>query len=76
MKKHQERLFNLFFGSLLMILGIVSLIYALVSRFIVGRSYTNLYEVIVDFVIPLALIYFGYYVSRGKDIPMPQLQTG
>ncbi len=76
MKKRQERVVNLLFGSILVILGIASLAYALVFRFVVGRSYYNLYEVIVDFVIPLALIYFGYYIFRGKDIPIPKLTTG
>jgi len=75
MKKHQERLFNLVFGILLMVLGTLALIYGFVSRFMLGRTYANLYDLIVDFAIPLALIYFGYYVFRGKDIPLPQVPT-
>jgi len=75
MKKRQERLFNLVFGILLMVLGILGLIYGFASRFMFGKSYANVYDLIVDFAIPLALIYFGYYVFRGKEIPLPQVPT-
>jgi len=75
MKKHQERFFNLVFGILLMVLGTLALIHGFASRFMLGKTYANVYDLIVDFAIPLVLIYFGYYVFRGKDIPLPQVPT-
>jgi len=75
MKKHQERLFNLVFGILLMVLGALALVYGFASRFILGKTYANVYDLIVDFAIPLALIYFGYYIFRGKDIILPPVST-
>jgi divalent metal cation (Fe/Co/Zn/Cd) transporter len=73
MKKRQERIINFAVGIILMGAGLVAIIYGFFSLFVLHRISNSMTELLETFIVPLGLIYFGYYIFRGKEIPLPQI---
>ena len=62
-------------GLVLMLVGTAVEIYDLVLA-VAMRPTFNLFEVVVDFIIPLALIYFGYHILTLKEFRFPSILKG
>jgi len=74
MKKSQERVLHAVFGYILMIMGVVTIVYSLILLFVFNRAFRS-DELTVILLVALVLIYLGYYISRGKEIPLPQIAS-
>ncbi len=57
-----------------MVVGILAVASTFISIFLFNRSFKS-DELGVILGIGVILVYIGYYVSRGGDIPLPQVMT-
>ena len=72
-KKKQQRLFNAVFGFAFMLVGAAAEIYDLSMALAFGKNPIDVYDLVVKFIIPLALIYYGYRISQQQDIQFPNI---
>jgi predicted transporter len=69
-KKRSEIHFTATFGVVLMLMGGVIEVYELMLA-IVLKPKLNVYGIVVDFIIPLVLIYYGYHILLRKPFRFP-----
>ena len=69
-RKRNENHFTAKFGVVLMLLGAVIEVYELMLTIIL-KPRLNVFGVVVNFIIPLILIYYGYHILLRKPFQFP-----
>jgi len=74
MKKRQQRVIDALFGYALMAIGVVTVVSCFLFYLTLKRSFRS-DELTVILGSALVLLYIGYYVAKGEEIPLPSIPS-